>query len=175
MTKYNLELKKKFVELIESNQYSIGAVSNELGISVSMGRRWWKMYQTHGLEGLSMKSGKYSGEFKVHVVKYMYENHLSVKEASAMFGIPSDTTLLRWECIYASEGESGFMLEKRGRPRKNDMEKEKTEIECNPNNSETKDDLILEVKRLRAEVAYLKKSIALKEEKRSLQTKKNQR
>lgn len=175
MTKYNIELKKKFIELMEYNNYSIGTASKELGISVSMGKRWWKMYQAHGYEGLSMKSGKYSGEFKVHVVKYMHENHLSVNEASAMFGIPSDSTLFKWDCIYTMKGESGLLVEKRGRPRKNDMEKEKPKLECNSNNSETKDDLMLEVKRLRAEVAYLKKSIALKEEKRILQTKKKQR
>ncbi len=175
MTKYNLELKKKFVKLMESKKYSIGAASNELGISIPVGKRWWKMYQIHGHKGLSMKSGKYSGEFKVHVIKYMYENHLSASEASAMFGIPSNATLLKWEHIYTMEGQSSLLLEKRGRPRKSDMEKEKPELECNANNSQTKDDLMLEVKRLRAEVAYLKKSIALKEEKRSLKTKKKQR
>lgn len=174
MTKYNLELKKKFVKLMKFKKYSISAASNELGISISVGKRWWKMYQIHGNEGLSMKSGKYSGEFKVHVIEYMYKNCLSVSEASAMFGIPSDATLLKWERKYSLEGQSGLLLERRGRPRKSDMEKEKPELEYNTNNSETKDDLILEVKRLKAEVAYLKKSIALKEEKRSLKTKKKQ-
>ena len=100
MIKFDLKLKKKFVALMESNKYSINTAANELGISVSSGKRWWKMYQLHGDEGLSMKSGTYSGEFKLHVVKYMHKNHLSVREESAMFGIPSHATLLKWEQIY---------------------------------------------------------------------------
>ena len=172
MIKFDLELKKKFVALMESNKYSINTTANELGISVSSGKRWWRMYQLHGDEGLSMKSRTYSGEFKRHVVKYMHENHLSVREASAMFDIPSHATLLKWKQIYTMEGESVLLIENRGRPRKYDMKKDKIKLEDNSNNNHTKEDLILEVKRLRAEVAYLKKSIALKEEKRSLQTKK---
>lgn len=45
---------------------------------------------------LSMDSGKYTGELKIHVVKYMHENHLSLAEVSAMFGISSSSTLLKW-------------------------------------------------------------------------------
>lgn len=173
MTKFNLDLKKQFIDLIESKGYSIRAAAKELCISASIGKRWWKMYHIHGIEGLSIKSGEYSGEFKVHVVKYMYEHHLSLSEASAIFSIPSVATLLKWESIYNAEGESGLLLNKRGRPPQNDMKNEKV-LEDNLNNK-TNEDLMLEVARLRAEVAYLKKSIALKEEKKSLQTKKSQR
>ena len=71
-----------------------------------------------------MKSGTYSGEFKVHVVKYMHENHLSINEASAIFGIPSDATLLKWEQIYFEKGESGLFTDNRGKSRKNNMKKD---------------------------------------------------
>ncbi|WP_276515609.1 hypothetical protein [Tissierella carlieri] len=40
MIKFDLELKKKFVALMESNKYSINTAANELGISVSSGKRW---------------------------------------------------------------------------------------------------------------------------------------
>lgn len=174
MTKYNLDIKRKYIELIESNKHSIRTAAKELGVSRSVGHRWWQMYQTHGYEGLSMDPKKYTGEFKIHVVKYMHENHLSLAEASAMFVIPGSTTLAKWECIYNAEGESGLLLKRCGRLRKSDMKIEKA-IEENSNNNKTNDDLMLEVARLRAEVDYLKKAIALKEEKKSLQTKKRQR
>lgn len=174
MAKFDLELKKKFVELMESNKHSINTAANELGISEASGKRWWKMYHLHGEEGLSMKSGTYSGEFKVHVVKYMQENHLSSRDASAIFGIPSNATILKWERIYSEEGESGLLAESRGRPQKHDMKKDKNKLESNSLNNEIGENLLSEVKRLRAEVAYLKKSIALKEEKQSLQIKKRQ-
>lgn len=174
MTKFNLDVKRKFIELIKSNKHSIRTAAMELGVSKSTGDRWWQMYQLHGDEGLSMDSGKYTGEFKIHVVKYMHEKHLSLSEASAMFRIPSTSTLLKWECIYNAEGESGLLIEKRGRLRKNDMKIEKSKLE-DTLDSKTNEDLILEVKKLKAEVAYLKKSIALKEEKKNLQAKKSQR
>ncbi|MBU5254597.1 helix-turn-helix domain-containing protein [Tissierella praeacuta] len=175
MTKFNLEVKKKFVELIESNKYSIHMAFQELGISRSVAKRWWKRYEIHGLEGLSMKSGTYTGEFKLYVVKYMHENHLSVNEATAIFGIPGDATLLKWKRIYYEEGESGLFTNNRGRTCKDDMTKDgKVKLDANSHIGETEEELELEVKRLRAESCLLKKLIALKEEKKSLQTRKNQ-
>ena len=41
MTKFNLEVKKKFVGLVELNKYSIYRASQELGISKLVGKRWW--------------------------------------------------------------------------------------------------------------------------------------
>ncbi len=73
MTKFNLDVKKKFIELMESNKYSIQAATKELGVSKKLGNRWWKLYQIHGYAGLSMSSGEYTGEFKIHVVKYTHK------------------------------------------------------------------------------------------------------
>lgn len=175
MTKFNLETKKKFIELVESNKHSIGSASKEIGISESVGKRWWKMYNNHGYEGLIMKSGSYSGEFKLNAVKYMHNNHLSINEASAKLGIPSDATLLMWERIYYEEGEEGLLAERRGRPKK-PMNNKSIKLPNNKNISkETEEDLIAEVQRLRAENAYLKKYNALVQEKQSLRVKKKLR
>lgn len=48
MTKFNLDVKRKFIELIESNKHSIQKAAKELGISISIGHRRWQMYQMHG-------------------------------------------------------------------------------------------------------------------------------
>lgn len=173
MTKFNEEIKKKFIELMESKKHSISSAANEIGISISVGKRCWKMYNNHGYEGLIMKSGNYSGEFKVNAVKYMHENHLSINEASANLGIPSHATLLKWERIYYEEGEEGLLVEKRGRPNKS-MSKNTTKTPKN-SSKEKEEDLIAEVQRLRAENAYLKKYNALVQEKQRLQTKKKQK
>jgi hypothetical protein len=44
------------------------------------------MYTIHEFERLLIKSGTYSGEFKVNAVKYMHSNILPSKEASARLG-----------------------------------------------------------------------------------------
>lgn len=65
------------------------------------------MYQLHGDEGLSMKSGTYSGEFKIHVVKYLESYLLSsynficqIKHQFNMFEeLPSYASLLVFSCL----------------------------------------------------------------------------
>lgn len=173
MTKFNGETKKKLIELMESNKHSVSSASKEIGVSVSIGKRWWKMYTEHGLEGLIMKSGTYCGDFKVNAVKYMHDNKLSLNETSAMFGIPGVSTLLKWERIYYEEGEAGLLHERRGRPNK-DMTK-KSKDPKKKLEKQVEEDLIAEVERLRAENAYLKKYNALIQEKRDLQAKKKQK
>jgi transposase len=137
--------------------------------------RWWQRYEIHGEASFSMKPKKYTGEFKIEVVKYMHDNHFSLEEASAIFGILGSSTLFNWERIYFKEGEKGLLVDRPGRLRKEVMKKDKIESEINSLNKKSKENLILQVQHLKAEVDYLKKSIALKEEKMGLQTKKKHR
>ena len=162
MTKYTVETKRKLIELIESKNHSISSAAKEVGVSESLAKRWMRMYEFHGYEGLSMKLHTYSGEFKINVVKYMHVNHLSVSETSAKYGIPSDATLLKWERIYYEEGSQGLLIDRRGRPQKVMNTKPKTV-------KKTEEDLIAEVQRLRMENDYLKKYIALARDERNLE------
>ncbi len=173
MTKFNEKTKQEFIKLVESNRHSIASASKELGISRPLGKRWWKMYSIHGFEGLFMKSGTYSGEFKVNAVEYMHNNKLPYDEASAKLGIPSRSTLCEWERIYYEEGVEGLLHERRGRSNENMTKKAKDPAKKMEEQFE--EDLIAEVQRLRAENAYLKKCNALIQEKRDLQAKKKQK
>ena len=164
MTKYSIETKRELIEMIENKNHSIGSAAKALGITKPMAQRWMKMYEHHGYEGLIIKKGTYSGEFKISVVEYMHENHLSLQEASARYGIPSRSTLVKWERIYYEEGAKGLMTDKRGRPRK-DMNKKPKSSKIS---KEKEEDLISENQRLRAENAYLKKYNALVQEKKDL-------
>lgn len=96
---------------------------------------------------------RYTPEFKIMVVETMQKEKMSYKETAKEFEIPQgDKTVAKWERIYLEEGKEGFYIERRGRkstgrPPKLDKKAE--------------EDLIGEVQRLRAEVAYLKKLNAL--------------
>ena len=157
MTKYSISIKKQIVELVREKGCSIYEASKIMGVSKSLASRWLRMYEHHGYEGLILKHGAYSGKFKIDAVEYMHNNKLSIKEASARLGIPSHSTLLKWERIYYNQGEDGLLKVNRGRPRKN-MTKKTEEVKLP---KKTEEDLIEEVQRLRAEVAYLKKYNAL--------------
>lgn len=108
-----------------------------------------KKFQRKG--SIFMPKGKpnkrYTPEFKIMVVETMQKEKLSYSETSKQFEINSHNRVQHWERIYLEEGKEGFYIERRGRkstgrPPKLDKKAE--------------EDLIGEVQRLRAEVAYLK-------------------
>ena len=160
MSKYSYEEKLEAVMRCLENGMSAKASGKILGACQSNVQRWVARYNHFGPEGLLMKNGSYDGAFKNSVIEYMHENHLSLFNTAVKFGIPSDTTVGKWERIYYEEGPQGLYRDNRGRksmmnsdkPRKKKM------------NKETKEDLIAEVQRLRMENEYLKKLNALVQE-----------
>ncbi|HIT78078.1 MAG TPA: transposase, partial [Candidatus Limihabitans stercoravium] len=97
------------------------------------------------------KQRKYSAEFKISVILDMREHHLSYRETARKYNLVHQSmgvalyTLHRWERIYLEEGESGFMVERRGRkggrPRK-------------PFDKEIANDLIAENQRLKEQLQH---------------------
>lgn len=168
MKKYSLELKKELVKLVMENKCGVKKAAKKFGVSHNLAKRWVKMYQYHGESGLSIKSGTYSGEFKKNAVEYMHTTHLSIQEASAYWGIPGPTTLRRWERTYQEEGPEALFMERRGRHSTVKKPPEK-------NLKKTEKDLLNEIEKLQAEVAYLKKYNALVQAKKESRTKKKQK
>ena len=102
------------------------------------------------------RNKRYTAEFKQKVVETMLEKGLSYKETARQFEVCDDHRVKAWERIYLEEGAEGFRIERRGR--------KSTERAPKPLRLEIEEDLIAEVQRLRAEVAYLKKLNALVQE-----------
>ena len=99
---------------------------------------------------------KYSPEFKISVIVDMRQNHLGYRETIRKYWKTNSraeedshkATLKQWERIYLTEGQKGFMIEKRGkkstgRPRKKPLDKEITQ------------DLVAENQRLKERLEYL--------------------
>ena len=118
---------------------------------------------------------KYSPEFKLSVILDMRNNHLAYRETVRKHWktkLRSEEnlyikTVQRWERIYLEEGEAGFHIERRGRTRKVDNPR-KGRPRKNPLDKEIENDLIAENQRLKeanqyleAELEYLKKLDAL--------------
>lgn len=166
MAKFTYEQRMKAVLDVTEKHMSYGAVGKLLGCGKELVLRWVKRYERFGVEGLILKNGSYTGEFKQHVVEYMHENHLSISETAVLFGIPSNTTLGKWERIFYEEGPQALYRDNRGR--KKNMVSDKTKKgKLNIKaalSKETEEDLIAENQRLRMENAYLKKLNALVQE-----------
>ncbi len=83
---------------------------------------------------------------------------MSYREAAKKYGIPSHTTLMKWERIYLEEGPEGLYLDRRGRASSVNHVRIGRAPKFDKNAEE---DLIAENQRLRAEIDYLKKLNAL--------------
>ena len=169
MKRYSYEEKLEAVQSVVEKHMSYGQVASILGTSKAPIQRWVKRYEEFGSEGLLMKSGSYPGEFKINVVEYMHENHLSCFETAAKFGIPADTTVIKWERIYYEEGSQALFRDNRGRKRIMESKPKKPNLD-----KKTEEDLIAENQRLRMEVDYLKKLNALIQVKEKSAAKKKQ-
>ena len=111
-----------------------------------------------------IKNKKYSGDFKVSVVKYMYDNKLSLVATAVYFSIPDHTIVRDWKKIYDDKGPLYLLQEQRGRTKKNKV-KSKKEKKIKEKNNLSEKELLKKIEYLETENAYLKKLNALIQEK----------
>jgi len=160
MAKYSYEEKLEAVLRVVNDGMGYQMSAKILGTDKTLVREWVAHYKQFGIEGLLMKHGTYTGDFKNSVIEYMHANHLSALSAAAKFGVPSKRTIAKWERIYYEEGPQGLYVERRGRSSNMSSDKSRKK----KLNKETEEDLIAEVQRLRMENDYLKKLQALVQE-----------
>ena len=167
MSKYSSEFKLEVVKYYLDNSVGYQTTADHFGVAYALVLKWVRKYKENGYAGL-MKNQKssYGGDFKLNVVEYMHENHLSVVQTAIHFNLGSIDQATRWERIYYEEGPQALYEERRGRknmsskPRKKKLSKE------------TEKDLIEEVQQLRMENEYLKKLNALVQERIKRENKK---
>lgn len=158
--KHEKSIRERASELFEQG-YSYISAANLLYIPRYTVRQWEQTYRSVGREGL-LNMGttykKYTFETKVAAAKAVVEGKMSKPEAMEHFGIVNLSQLKNWCKCYCEGGAEALRPRPKGRPKgscKNARPKTREEV------------LEREVQRLEAEVAYLKKSIALKAELRS--------
>ena len=159
MSKYSYEEKLEAVLRVVDDKMSLADSAKILGTTRGLLQKWVARYEQFGPEGLLLKHGTYTGEFKVSVVEYMHAKHLSIAKTAVIFGIPSASTVREWERIYCEKGVEALITDTRGKSKKVDTNKKK-----NKKNNQTEEDLIAEVQHLRMENEYLKKLHALVQE-----------
>lgn len=129
-------------------------IARKLDVPHEAVRKWLLTYKAMGLEGL-MEPGagraRYDFETKVAAAKAVVEDGMPKPEAMARFGIASASPLARWCRLYREGGADALRPKPKGRPRGSAPKTREEELEER-------------VRKLEAQVAYLKKSIALKAE-----------
>lgn len=177
MGKYSYELKLKIVRENEDG-YGRQYLSKKHNIPEGTISRWIEQYELFGTSGIekSMGKTKYSGEFKLYVLKYRHINQLSYRETAEHFSIKNYTTIANWKRKYDEEGIEGLCgfvgkTQKAGdtdMPKRTDKEKKLTKTEL-----EELVELRDRNKYLEAENLYLKKLDALIQKKKSQTRKKH--
>lgn len=153
-------LRKQAAQMFEKG-FGYGVTARKLGVSAATVREWQKMYRVIGKGGLlamGVKHTKYDYETKVAAAKAVVDGGMSKPEAMAHFGIASATPLKQWCRLYRQGGAQALKPKPKGRPKG-------LGVGAVPPTRE--EELEERVRKLEAQVAYLKKSIALKAHRRS--------
>ena len=141
--------------------YGYGPVSSMMSLPEDTVRKWLYTFRAVGLEGL-LNMGKvqarYSWELKCAAARAVVEGELTVVEAMAAYGVASRSPLNRWCKLYREGGPEALRPKPKGRPKG---------ASSAPAKLTREQELERRIQKLEAENAYLKKSIALKAEKRS--------
>ena len=158
--RYDVGLRMRAAELYDEG-YGRASIAALLGLPEDVVRKWINTYRSVGIEGLTgmgKKYAVYSYETKVAAARAVVDEGMTKPEAMERFGIASTTPLMNWMKAYREGGPEALRPKPKGRPRGSGSPPKETTRE---------EELERQVQKLEAEVAYLKKSIALKAEKRS--------
>lgn len=168
MSKYSSEFKLEVVKYCINENHSYGDATKYFGIkSPTTVLEWVRKYQEHGPKGLLKNQKGYSGKFKIDVVEYMHNNHLSLTETAVKFNLANNHIPGKWERIYYEEGPQALYEERRGRRKNMSFKPKKKKLD-----KDVEEDLIAENQRLRMENEYLKKLNALVQERIKRENKK---
>ena len=149
-------LREQAVEMF-ARGFGYGLSARRLGVCAETVREWQKMYRVIGRGGLlamGVKRARYDYETKVAAARAVVDGGMSKPEAMVRFGIASATPLKKWCRLYREGGAQALKPKPKGRPKGAVPPTREEELEER-------------VRKLEAQVAYLKKSIALKAQRRS--------
>ena len=148
------EVRRAAVDLF-SKGHGKAFVASRLGLSRTIVEQWSLTYRAVGSEVLLAMGSthrKYDFETKVAAASAVVDLGRPKSEVMVEFGIASRSPLNAWCSRYREGGADALRPRPKGRPK----------AQSTPKTREQQ--LEREVERLRAQVAYLKKSIALKAE-----------
>ena len=162
MTKYTEQFKLEVVhDYLGAGSAGLRAVAQRYGIpSHFLVRKWVLAYQVHGNVSQSRKQSQYSAEFKLSVLRHMWDNQLSMLQTAVRFDIRDHGMVGRWEHAYREGGVEALVPRPRGKSKPMAISVPTPDIPPD-DDKRSREELLAEVNQLRMEVAYLKKLEAL--------------
>ena len=158
--KHDRLLRERAAELFDQ-RFGRESVARMLGVPAAAVRKWQQTYRAVGRSGL-LNMGKtharYDFKTKVAAASAVVDGGMPRPEAMRRFGIASRSPLDNWCRLYREGGAEALRPKPKGRPRGSG-------VKAAPRAREQ--ELEERVRKLEAQVAYLKKSTALKAGQRS--------
>ena len=154
------EARKEAAELI-ARGHGKRALSSEPAIPIGIAEEWVHAYGAVGEEvflDMGSTRRRYDYGTKLAAAQDYVDNGLTRREVLSKYGVANQTQLKRWARAYREGGPEALRPKPRGRPRAGDGP---------PGAAAREQELEAENRRLRAEVAYLKKLRALEAAKRA--------
>jgi transposase len=171
MNKYTKQFKREVIQYYLSGKGGYHRTAEHFGITAPMIRRWVATYRLHGEESFRQRQGHYDVNFKMSVLRHMWDNALSVNQTAAFFNIPNPTSIRIWANRY-DQGGSEALNRKTTALIASTMSAPTSKPENKPEQEMTREDLLKRVKYLEMEVAVLKKLEALTQAKKAAALKK---
>ena len=165
MEKYKTEFKLKVVESFLAGEGGAKLLARQWSVPEEKIRTWVSHYRLHGLNGLRPKRSAYSEQFKLQVLSHQDREQLSNRQVAAVYDIRNSNQVVVWRRNLQEGGLLALGSTKQGHP----IMKSERRSPAVPGavTADSAQALLEENKRLRAEVAYLKKLQALIRAKRS--------
>lgn len=173
MAKYTEAFKLEVAQTYLSKPIGARSLAAQYSLDHGTVRRWAQQYQSHGQAGLRKKFSHYSAQFKLSVLRRMWQEELSCRQVAALFDLRGGHGVVTaWERQYHEGGLDALQPKPRGRPKKMPEPKPPAPMPAPADETRTLEQLRQENAYLRAEVAYLKKLRALRQAKEQAAQKK---
>lgn len=128
-------------------------------------RRWVEAFRLHGDASLQVRSQGYSPEFKLSVLQRMWQDNLSLRRVAALFNLGNSTQVGRWQQQYYSGGIEALAAGK-GLNTAMTVPPEKSEPPLTSDEDLSHAELLVKLRKLQVENAWLKKLKEYREEKK---------
>lgn len=171
MAKHSVAFKRKVVDAYLQGG-SARSVARRYKLDPKRVRHWAALFRHHGQVGLVGLRRSYGVEFKLQVLQHMEREGLSPMQAAALYGVRGDVTVSVWMRQYLEGGIEALSPRPRGSRRAMANKPPPSPPPPSAIDSISREELLKEIERLRAEVAYLKKAKALVGAKESIRRKK---
>lgn len=155
--RHGIEMRRAALQLFDEG-YGERRIASKLGVCRSIVRCWNLTYEAMGSEallGMGSTHRKYDFETKLAAASAVVDSGMAKPDAMKRFGIASIGPLNLWCRAYREGGAEALRPKPKGRPKAAPAPKTREE------------ELERRIAKLEAENAYLKKSIALKAQRRS--------